>query len=361
VEADETTITLNQPLRAALPAADGSYVQKIALLSGAGLEDVYLEQVEVPGQGAPGPKHPHTLWHPIDDLWTNGVTYSHAWGCWLSGVTIRNAGRHAAYFPFTKHMEIRDCLFDDSLFKGGGGTGYVGFERSWDGLMDNVEARGMRHGPNVQWSAAGNVIRNGRFLGSDGQWHAGWTLENLYENNFIDARGNGGSYGHGLYASGPSIAIHGPQGPRNVAYNNDVISRKDCLHMLGGNEAWMILHNRFTTGDGRAVFAKEKSFDHRIEGNVFVLRQAQVPAVQLGADSVGVELVNNTFYGVVPPFIGFTGGLTTLALDEGNRWIEEIPQPAPARPEPAVPSIFQWQREHVAEIRAAQARAAAAR
>lgn len=128
--------------------------------------------------------------------------------------------------------------------------------------------------------------------------------------------------------------------------------------MLGGNEAWLILHNRFTTGDGRAVYAKEKSFDHIIEGNVFVLKQAQTPAVQLGADSVGVELVNNRFYGVFPPFVAFTGGRTTLARDEGNTWEEELPRPAPERPRPAVASIFQWQRDHVAEIREAQARSA---
>ncbi|MDX2082214.1 MAG: hypothetical protein SFU53_15625 [Terrimicrobiaceae bacterium] len=350
---DDGTVTINQPVRTNFLAADGSYVQKVLLISGSGLEGFHLEQEVVPGQPPPGPKHPHTLWYPIDDLWTSGVTFSYAWGCWLTGVNVRNTGRNAAYFPFTKHSEIRDCVFEDSLFKGGGGTGYVGFERSWDGLMEKVQTKGMRHGPNLQWSAAGNVIRNSRFLGSDGQWHAGWTLENLFENNFIDARGTGGSYGHGLYASGPSSGAHGPQGPRNVCYYNDVVARKDCLHMLGGNEGWMILHNRFTTGDGRAIYAKEKSFDHIIDGNVFVLKQAQLPPVVLGADSVGVELVNNAFYGVTPPVVEFVGGQTILLRDEGNTWQEEIPRPAPERPTPAVPSIFQWQRDHTAEIRAA--------
>jgi hypothetical protein len=206
----------------------------------------------------------------------------------------------------------------------------------------------MRHAPNVQWNSSGNVIRNGRFLGSDGQWHAGWTLENLYENNFIDARGNGGSYGHGLYASGPSSGSHGPQGPRNVVYHNDVRARRDGLHMLGGNEAWMILHNRFVIDDGRAVYAKEKSFDHIILGNVFILKKPALPPVLLGADSVGVELVDNTFFGVTPPLVGFAGGKTALLVDEGNTSQPGVPQELPPLPSPPVPSIFAWQREQAA-------------
>ena len=346
VAVDQSSVTIHQVLRTPFLVEDGSYVQKVQMVSGSGVEGVYLEQIVVPNQGPRGPFIGATLWHAIEDLWTSGVIYSYGWGCWMRDVTVRNTGRNSAYFPMSKHIEVRDCLFDDALFKGGGGTGYIGFDRSWDCLMENIEVRGMRHAPNSQWNASGNVVRNSRFLGSDGQWHAGFTLENLYENNFIDARGKGGSYGHGLYASGPSSGIHGPQGPRNVAYRNDILSRKDGLHMLGGNEAWLVLYNRFAIGAGHAVFAKEKSFDHVIAGNVFVLRQAKTPAVFLGADSVGVELVDNSFYGVTPPMIGFAGGRTQLALAKGNVVHAEVPDEMPPLPEPAIPSIFQWQRNH---------------
>jgi hypothetical protein len=345
---DGAQLTLNQPVRTAFLVEDGSYAAKIGVIRNGGVESLTIEQPEVPGQGQPGPRIGHTLWHAIEDLWTNGINMEHAWGCWVRDVTVRKAGRNAAYFLSSKHVEIRDCLFDDAIFKGGGGTGYVGFDRTYDSLMDTVETRGMRHAPNVQWNSSGNVIRNGRFLGSDGQWHAGWTLENLYENNFIDARGNGGSYGHGLYASGPSSGSHGPQGPRNVVYHNDVRARRDGLHMLGGNEAWMILHNRFVIDDGRAVYAKEKSFDHIILGNVFILKKPALPPVLLGADSVGVELVDNTFFGVTPPLVGFAGGKTALLVDEGNTSQPGVPQELPPLPSPPVPSIFAWQREQAA-------------
>ena len=346
---DGASITLNQPVRAPFLVEDGAYAAKISVIRGCGVEALTIEQPEVPGQGSPGPRIGHTLWHAIEDLWTNGINMENAWGCWVRDVTVRNAGRNAAYFLNSKHIEVRDCLFDDAIFKGGGGTGYVGFERTYDSLIDAIETRGMRHAPNVQWNSSGNVVRNSRFLGSDGQWHAGWTLENLYENNLIDAQGEGGSYGHGLYASGPSSGSHGPQGPRNVVYHNDVRARRDGLHMLGGNEAWMVLHNRFVIDNGRAIYAKEKSFDHIIRGNVFVLPKPVLPPVLLGADSVGVDLVDNAFFGVAPPLVGFVGGKTALLVDQGNISEPKVPEELPALPVPPVPSIFEWQRQRAGE------------
>lgn len=347
VAVDGGRVTLRQPLRIAFLKEDGSFVQKYSVLEGAGVEDLFLEQEIVAGPDGKRRRPSPDSKEPTEDLWISGVIFNSAWGGWLRNVTIKNAGRNATYFPMSKHIEVRDALFDDSLFKADGGTGYIGFDRSFDCLMDGVEARRMRHGPNAQWNSSGNVVRNSRFLGSDAQWHAGFAHENLYENNFIDARGPFGSYGHGLYASGPSSGLHGPQGPRNVVYNNDIVCRKDGLHMLGSNEGWMILHNRFEMdGAGRAVFAKERSFDHIIEGNVFILRRALNPPVFLGSDSVGVELMNNRFYGVSGPIAGFAGGLTRLAKDEGNVVEAEVPVPVPDRPKPPVPSIFQWQRDN---------------
>lgn len=349
---DGGTVTIHQPLRVDYLLVDAPFVRKIKLLSNCGVEDLSLEQEVVPNQGPPGPRINETLWYAIEDLWTCGVTTSFAWGCWIKNVTVRKTGRNAVYFPMSKNIEVRDCLFDDALFKGGGGSGYVGFDGTWDSLIDTIETRGMRHAPNNQWNASGNVVRNSLFLGSDGQWHAGWTHENLYENNFIDARGNGGSYGHGLYASGPSSGIHGPQGPRNVVYNNDVIARRDSLHMLGGNEGWMILFNRFLSEDGRSVFVKEKSSLHTIANNIFIQRKPVAPPIFLSADSVGVTLVNNAFYGVERPLVGFSGGSASLALDESNVSSPSIPDPLPERPQPKVPSIFQWQRDNLKTIEA---------
>jgi hypothetical protein len=240
-----------------------------------------------------------------------------------------------------KWCEIRDCVFDDAHFKGGGGTAYAGWEYSYDCLMEGVETFKLRHAPLFQWSASGNVIRKSVFHESDGQWHSGWTNENLMEQCVIESvRGNGG-YGFGLWASPPEDTAHGPNGPRNVVYNCDVSSEKDGLWMGGMNESWLILHNRFVVERGRGVFAKTASFDHIIKGNVFVVKDGRSPMVFLATpDCVGVEVVGNALFGGN----GWVcSGAGTPALERGNlvRPLADAP-----RPRPEVPSIYEWQQEH---------------
>lgn len=341
-------LILTQPLRIDFPVADGSFVQKIETVDRSGIEDLTLRQEALPRDPS-AEKIPGVNWYPTDDLWVSGITASYGWGCWANNVKVENACRNPIYLTRSKFCEIRDCDVDGALFKGGGGTGYVGFERSFDCLMDGVTTRGMRHAPDLQWGAAGNVIRNGSFIGSDGQWHAGWTNENLFEGNVIfstEADRANGCYGFGLFASGPDSPLHGPQGPRNVVYNNDITSPKDGLHMRGGNEGWIIAHNRFRIGNGRAVYGKQKSFDHTILGNVFIIEKPVEPVVFFEAPNcTGIELVDNTFEGPIQKVVGFRSGVGSLAREEGNR-IEPAGSDTP-RPAPAVASIFEWQRSQL--------------
>jgi hypothetical protein len=345
---DGDTLRLDQPLRIDFPREDGAYVRRIDVTRDSGFESLTVEQV-VFTKELVGPRIPETLWYPMSDLWADGVTLCYAWNCWVKDVRIVNSGRNPLYFTRTKFSEARDIDVEGALFRGGGGTGYVGFERTFDSLLDGIVTRGMRHAPDVQWGAAGNVIRNGRFIGSDGQWHAGWTHENLYEQNSIEqtqADIGQGTYGHALFASGPASPAHGPQGPRNVVYNNDFTAPLDGLHMVGGNEGWLILHNRFVLGKGRAVFGREKSFDHIIQDNVFVMREPADPVVLFAsADCTGVEILDNAFYGPIKTVAGFASGLGEFARVEGNT-VSPLPAPdaLPLRPAPAVPSIFEWQR-----------------
>jgi hypothetical protein len=346
VEGD--TVHLDQPLRIDFPIEDDSYVRRLAVTSGSGFESLTIEQ-KVFTTELVGPRIPETLWYPMADLWSNGVTFSYAWGCWVRDVDILNSGRNPLYFTRSKFSEARDIHIEGAIFRGGGGTGYVGFERTFDSLMDGIVTHGMRHAPNVQWGSAGNVVRNSHFTGSDGQWHAGWTHENLYELNVIEQTSadlGQGTYGNALFASGPTSAAHGPQGPRNVVYNNDLIAPRDGLHMAGGNEAWIVLYNRFVLEKGRAVYGREMSFDHIISNNVFVLRDPPEPAVLFGAaDCTGIELVNNAFYGPIQTVAGFNAGLGKFARLEGNT-VEALPASGelPPRPTPAISSIFEWQR-----------------
>ncbi|MBC2604408.1 sialate O-acetylesterase [Puniceicoccus vermicola] len=350
VSVDGDTVTVSQALRIDFPVEDGSFVCRIRTAEGVGIEDLTIEQ-KVFTQELVGPRIPETLWYPIEDLWTDGVTFCYAWNSWVSSVKIVNAGRNPLYFTRSKFCEVQNVEVFDSLFKGGGGTGYVGFERSYDCLMEDVFTRGMRHAPDLQWGSAGNVIRDSHFVGSDAQWHAGWTHENLFENNRIEQRESDlgqGTYGHGFFASGPSSTSHGPQGPRNVVYYNDVIAPKSGVTMLGGNEAWIIVYNRFVVGGKRGIYVKEKSFDHIIADNVFALPNGQNPAILVGAaNCTGIEILDNRFYGPITEVASFAQGIGEFLRLENNRIFPlpsdrefEVP-----RPEPRIRSIFEWQRQ----------------
>jgi hypothetical protein len=244
-----------------------------------------------------------------------------------------------------KWCEIRDCVFDDAWFKGGGGTAYAGWDRCWDCLMEGVETFKVRHGPLFQWAASGCVIRKSIFHESDAQWHAGWTHENLIEQCVVESvRGHGG-YGYGMWASPPSDTAHGPNGPRNVVYNCEISSPRTGLWMGGMNENWLILHNRFVVESGPGISAKTVSFDHIIQGNVFVLKDDSSAMIHLGtADCPGIEVLDNLLCGGNGRFVS---GQAALAVSAGNK---RMPLALPDRPEPSVPSMYEWQQQHASGL-----------
>jgi hypothetical protein len=319
------TIHVNQPLRLEFPTIDGSYVREIQPIRRCGVEGLTIEQTE--------------------NLWITSVLFLNAWECWARDVKVRMCGRHPVYALQAKWCEIRDCVFDDAHFKGGGGTAYVGWEHSCDCLMENVETFRFRHAPLFQWAASGCVIRKGVFHESDAQWHSGWTNENLIEQCVVTSvRGHGG-YGYGMWASPPADTAHGPNGPRNVVYNCDIASQRAGLWMGGMNENWMILHNRFVVDRGPGVFARTASFDHILRGNVFVLKDATSPMVQLATpDCIGVEVIDNRLVGGGGKVLG---GAATAAVVRGNK-TEPRGKDTPGRPTPAVPSIYEWQKSRSA-------------
>jgi len=321
VKVEGRRVTLNQPLRYPFPTADGAYAWQVFPIRRCGVEHLTLVQTK--------------------KLWTNGVFFSCGWECWVRGVAVEKAGRFPLHATNSKRCEIRDCTANDAWYHGGGGTAYVGWQHCWDCLMDGVAAHRMRHAPCVQWASSGNVIRRSTFHGSDAQWHAGWTNENLFEQCTVDAAGRWGSYRYGAWASPPNDAAHGPNGPRNVVYNCDIRSPRTGLWMGGMNEAWLILHNRFIVGSGPGIYARTCSFDHILRGNVVVLKDAKQPGVQLATpDCVGVELIGNRIFGGSGKLLG---GPAKPAIERDNT-IAPYSE-SPPRPQPAVPSIFEWQRK----------------
>lgn len=312
-------IELEQPLRIDFPVVDGAFVSRLEPIERCGVEDLTIEHSE--------------------DLWITSVLFSHAWNCWARGVRVKKCGRFPVYAGNAKWCEIRECVFDDAWFKGGGGTAYAGWDRCWDCLMERVETFKLRHAPLVQWGASGCVIRDSVFHDSDAQWHSGWTHENLMENCRVESVVGNGGYGYGMWASPPEDIAHGPNGPRNVVYHCDVSSPKAGVWMGGMNENWLILYSRFTVAEGPGVVAKSNSFDHIVRGNVFVLKDPASPMIQMSPDCSGALIIANVLVGGNGKLLG--GGAVAERLT-GNR-VARTSSPRP--PSPPVPSIYLWQLE----------------
>jgi hypothetical protein len=236
---------------------------------------------------------------------------------------------------------VRDSSVNDAWNHGGGGNAYVGWDYSWDNLMERVTTTNQRHAPNFQLGASGNVVRDSVFHDSDAQWHAGWVHENLIENCVIGPPTVPQSYGYGqgVFGTNPSDALHGPVGPRNVVFGSDITSSKDGIRLGGYNEAYLILYNRFVvTGSAPGFRQRITGFDHLIRGNAYNLASASSPLLYLPSpDSVGVSLLDNQLYGGS----GFYSGLPPI--DESGNRVVTVPPP---RPTPPVPSIYQWELDH---------------
>ncbi|MBN8215641.1 MAG: hypothetical protein J0L75_03325 [Spirochaetes bacterium] len=313
------TVQLSQALRLEFPVVDGAYVRKILPLEGGGIEDLSIEQTE--------------------NLWINTVSFSRTWGSWARRVHVRMAGKNPVYFLDSKFGEIRDCVFDDAWYKGGGGTAYAGVEVSYDCLLDGLVTYGFRHAPDFNWACSGNVVRRGRFYSSDAQWHSGWCNENLFEDCIIQPDGQDGDYGFGFFSTAPEDDAHGPIGPRNVIYRCDFKSPKDGGILNGMNEGWLVLHNRFVVEKGVGLSLRLSSFDHLIQGNVFVFPNGADSAVLIkDASCVGNEVISNRAFGAK----AMVGGRGKAEKETGN---ELLPYDDAPRPAPAVPSIYEWQKK----------------
>ncbi len=305
-----TTVTLNQPLRIDYPIEGTNpapFIKKLGIVQNCGVEELTLTQT--------------------NNVWTCGLQFSYAWKCWSKNVTVNKAGRHPIYMTEAKWCQIENCNFNDAWFHGGGGTAYCGFEMAFDCLMQGVTTSKLRHGPLVQNSAAGNVIRNCTFLDSEAHWHAGWTNENLFENDTMIANLGNGSYGNGLFSSAPGDAQHGPNGPRNVVYNCDISSPGQSTWLGGSNTNWLFLHNRFAADTGNVFQAQSGSSGHLFANNVCVLPSASCAINLVDSASTGSTFRDSDFDGVFNVSTAFLAGLSS-ATQTGNTAADNLVQQA---------------------------------
>ncbi len=323
-EVEGPVITLTQPARILYPVDQGARAETVHPIRNVGAEGFTLEQV-----------HKH---------WTHGVVLHTSLHSWIRDVRVNMAGRNPIDIGGSKQSEVRDCEFNDAWYLGGGGTGYITFTNTHDCLMENILTRRLRHAPNAQWGAQGNVFRNSTFIQSDAQFHMGWAVENLYENCVVDAARGSGSYGYALYVQRPEVEIHGPGGgPRNIMYYNDFKSPLSGVYLGGSNYGWKFLYNRMLVGAGPGMIIRDRCFEVEIAGNHVQLISPVEPFVRFeGAGSTQIEMTGNTFLSASK--IWFEGDIIPTVHKDNMHWGDEgkdLP-----RPTPEVPSLFEWQREH---------------
>ncbi|MCC5788822.1 MAG: right-handed parallel beta-helix repeat-containing protein [Opitutales bacterium] len=347
-EIRDNWIQLKQPLRQDWNADEGVLVIPWQPVRHGGVEDLTIEQT--------------------GELWTSGINFNAAAECWVRGVEVIRPGRNPITTWDVKHLEVRDAFFDGAIYAhGGGGTAYVAWQAAYDCLMENVSARKLRHAPNVQWSSSGNVFRNSTFEDSGGQWHAGYTHENLFENITIRTTGSHGAYPFGLYGS-YATGMHGPQGPRNVVYGSTIDSWRGGLKVGGTVEGWIFAYNTIEAQRGPAVALMPGTFHATFRGNVLVSHEPDPSLIWIATpDCVDNHFQDNYLIGMGECGTGWRGSWDLRNLiriidpeslicpifsgagrpleEEKNRRIADVPSLLPS-PQAPVPSIFEWQREN---------------
>lgn len=319
-------IRLEQPLRIDFPLADNCYAMRFKPVQYCGVEDFTLEQ-----RGK-----------IQTELKTGSVLFTNAVNFRAERVRVENTGFAPLFGSCVKWCEIRDCEFSGA-WNTRDTYAYAGFERAWDCLMERVEAARLRHGPLLNWSCSGNVIRECVMHEMDAQWHSGWCTDNLFEQCRIESTTTKHKgYGYGFYATPYDDSMHGPQGQRNVVYNCTSYSLKSAVYLGGMNRNWRIMYNMFFVDSGPGILARLNCGDNRIQGNVFVLKDSSVPMLwNEFLDNRGDLVFDNRIYGGSGRLCEGPG---RPAKTENNRFF--LFDSAPSLPRPPVPSIYRWQIEN---------------
>ncbi len=320
-EVQGNIIRINQPLRIDFPLVDKPSVYGRRPIRGSGIEDLTLE---------------HT-----SKQWIDGILFSEALHCWVKGIRVQKAGRNPLSFS-GKQGQVEDSEFNEAWYRGGGGTGYLGFSGSCDMLYQRIKATGLRHAPVIQAGASGNVIRDSTFYSSDLNYHMQWPPENLVEQCTIDAKRGTGSYGYAVFVQKPEVAIHGPGGgPRNVLWNNRFKSPRAGIYFGGSVDGWTIAYNYFYIQNGPGVVLRNNASNNLFLHNSFDLKNAAQPIFNFESnDCLENSLIGNIGNSKNMLFEGHA----KLAQDSGNQLLpDENIEPQ----RPPVPSLYQWQLELV--------------
>jgi autotransporter-associated beta strand protein len=262
--------------------------------------------------------------------------------CWLKGVRFNKADNWpiAASSETMIRCEIRDCNFDGTWADiNSGSNAYLGWGNvAMDCLMENCTGKDLRHMAIFQ-KAMRCVVRSCAFSAAtvrSPQLHGRFPLDNLIEGTTFSAGGEA------YYTDPVHSLIHGPNGPRNVFYNNRVTAGRALLWIMGAQENLILAYNKVAQTDSSqqlpALWAFDRSFDGILRGNTLQVH-ANTPAIIFEDTTCpGWDVYDNRIYGSK----GFLwAGDSSPVLTANNRYFA---YGTPADPSPEAASIYLWQR-----------------
>lgn len=148
-----TVLVVDAPLRRSMRLNDwdsGSINPYRGGMKRSGLEDFTIEMVqnENPGFGVGS------------QMRIMGVMFDLASESWMKNVKVMTFGDSPLWISRSRHIEIRDCVFDRTWYPYVGSTGYVLLGSSHDSLYEGIVARYLRHAPDIQ---SGSTGKNSNF------------------------------------------------------------------------------------------------------------------------------------------------------------------------------------------------------
>lgn len=288
------------------------------------------------------------------------IRFEYTANSWIKNVTTVKAKSWPINIDSSARFEVSDCQFQGTWIniQQGGGVAYLG----WTGfvtdvLMENCQASALRHMAIFQ-AANRSVIRGCTFSGKSvqsPQLHGRFPHENLVEDNTFNTTtgdGSGGTRGITAYgADNSNSLVHGPNGPRNVFYNNRVLSGMGTSVFGGTSEGFIFAYNRILKSNDieakPAIMAMDRTFDFIVRGNIFQAIET-LPAITLADPTcTGWAITDNKFYGTNGSLYE---GDSAPALSHNNRF-SPIATPPAAVTTPEVASIYSWQKANAATAR----------
>lgn len=316
-----------------------------SMLEHCGLQDMTIETLSGDGKVPP----------------LDAAQFQRAANCWIKGVrfvksrdwpmSVNNDSR--------VRFEIRDCDFWGTWAEiNNGSKAYLGWTQAdMDCLMEGCAARDLRHMAIFQM-ASRCVIRNCDFSGGSvhsPQLHGRFPHENLVEG--CTFRDYTSPRGKTAFITDPATSlVHGPNGPRNVFYNNRIESGSASMIFGGASENQIVVYNRVRASGRDAqvdalppVWASDRTFDTIIRGNIFDCLPGS-PVMNLEDPTcTGWRVCDNVFYNSNGQL---WAGPADLEVNDNNRFhAGALPTDKTPEPHPEAGSIYLWQKTNAAHSR----------